>query len=126
MGTERGREALDGNPRGVVVNEGLRRRGFRGVVDVLSGAGSGRKEEGDEGGDKGVGSMVKEKGKKAQKGQQQKGQKQGTEMGQQGPQGQKRRSEEGDDHQGGDAPVSKRQAKKMRLAAKQGKTQADA
>lgn len=110
MGTERGREAMSGNPRGVVVNEGIRRRGFRGVVDVIGAAGPdmGQVEGGQEG------------GKKKQKGENEK-QGKGKEKEQQG---QKRRSEEGDDTGGsGGAPVSKRQAKKMRLAARQGKSE---
>ncbi|KAG9233159.1 RNase P subunit p30-domain-containing protein, partial [Amylocarpus encephaloides] len=37
LGRERGMEALGVNPRGVVVNEGIKRRGFRGVVDVVYG-----------------------------------------------------------------------------------------
>ncbi|KAI1375383.1 PHP domain-like protein [Hypoxylon crocopeplum] len=32
---EKGMEALRANPRGVVVNEGIKRSGFRGVVDIL-------------------------------------------------------------------------------------------
>ncbi len=34
---ERGEEGLGVNPRGVVVNEGLKRSSFRGVVDVVYG-----------------------------------------------------------------------------------------
>lgn len=37
LGRERGVESLGVNPRGVVVNEGLRRTSFRGVVDVVEG-----------------------------------------------------------------------------------------
>ncbi|CAG8956842.1 hypothetical protein HYFRA_00012297 [Hymenoscyphus fraxineus] len=37
LGRERGLEALGVNPRGVVVNEGLKRSGFRGVIDVVNG-----------------------------------------------------------------------------------------
>ena len=37
LGRERGEEALGGNPRGVVVNEGIKRSSFRGVVDVVYG-----------------------------------------------------------------------------------------
>lgn len=103
LGPDKGRDGLEGLPRGVVVNEGLRRRGFRGVVDVLGGAGPERKKDEGEGGEK-----KKGKGKK--------------EKGQQQQQGQKRRSEEGDDAQPDpNAPVSKRQAKKMKLAAGKGK-----
>lgn len=114
LGTERGKEAMSGNPRGVVVNEGIRRRGFRGVVDVIEGAAGERREV--EGGDEGVKKDKKQKGQKGHQGQKDKGHQQG----------QKRRSEEGEDTKGGgDAPVSKRQAKKMRLAAQKGKTAED-
>ncbi|KAG4216719.1 hypothetical protein PC116_g34800, partial [Phytophthora cactorum] len=34
--TDRGMEALGVNPRGVVVNEGIKRSGFRGVVDIMN------------------------------------------------------------------------------------------
>ncbi|KAI8961902.1 PHP domain-like protein [Daldinia sp. FL1419] len=34
--TDRGMEALGTNPRGVVVNEGIKRSGFRGVVNIVS------------------------------------------------------------------------------------------
>ena len=37
LGTEKGAESLGVNPRGVVVNEGLKRSSFRGVVDVIQG-----------------------------------------------------------------------------------------
>lgn len=35
LSTEKGKEALSVNPRGVVVNEGMRRKGFRGVVQIV-------------------------------------------------------------------------------------------
>lgn len=35
LATERGTEALSVNPRAVVVNEGIKRRGFRGVIDIV-------------------------------------------------------------------------------------------
>ncbi|KAK4166655.1 RNase P subunit p30-domain-containing protein [Cladorrhinum sp. PSN259] len=35
LGTEKGYEGLKDGPRAVVVNEGVRRRGFRGVVDIV-------------------------------------------------------------------------------------------
>lgn len=117
LGTERGKAAMGENARGVVVNEGIRRRGFRGVVDVLGGAGeeqAGRERgagEEDSGG-------AKEKGKG--KGKKQKGQGQGGQD--KGLQGQKRRSEEGQaEVADADAPLSKRQAKRMKLAALKGK-----
>ncbi|KAF8846888.1 PHP domain-like protein, partial [Acephala macrosclerotiorum] len=37
LGKDRGTEALDVNPRAVVVNEGIKRSGFRGVVDIIDG-----------------------------------------------------------------------------------------
>ena len=37
LGRERGVESMSVNPRGVVVNEGIKRRGFRGVIDVVYG-----------------------------------------------------------------------------------------
>jgi len=37
LGREKGEEALGVNPRGVVINEGLKRSSFRGVVDVVFG-----------------------------------------------------------------------------------------
>ena len=37
LGRDRAMEALDVNPRGVVVNEGLKRTSFRGVVNVVEG-----------------------------------------------------------------------------------------
>jgi ribonuclease P/MRP protein subunit RPP1 len=37
LGKEKGVEAMRGNPRGVVVNEGIKRRVFRGVFDVVYG-----------------------------------------------------------------------------------------
>lgn len=40
LSNERGMEALGVNPRGVVVNESLKRSGFRGVVDIVQAAAS--------------------------------------------------------------------------------------
>ncbi|KAB5578282.1 RNase P subunit p30-domain-containing protein [Coniochaeta sp. 2T2.1] len=125
LGTEKGKAGMAEMARGVVVNEGLGRRGFRRVVDVVGGAGPVReveKGEGEEGNKK----QKKQKGPKQQQGQQQakeKGQQQGQpQWKDKGQQGQKRRSEESEDaREGGDAPVSKRQAKKMKLALQKGK-----
>ncbi|KAK3382985.1 RNase P subunit p30-domain-containing protein [Lasiosphaeria ovina] len=39
LGPERGAEALGAGARAVVVNEGIKRRGFRGIVDIVSAAG---------------------------------------------------------------------------------------
>lgn len=88
LSTEKGKEALGVNPRGLVVNEAMRRKGFRGVVQIVQVADrpkiTGDKMEGVE-------------------------QEMATDEGQ-SKAGQKRK---GGDAQGqGDAPVSKRQAKK--------------
>lgn len=110
LGPEKGFAALGEGARAVVVNEGIKRRGFRGVVDIVKTAEGGeevRKEDGDgdgEGGDKA--------GKK-QKQQQQQGQ-----------QGQKRKNGGGGASGNGGGQtgeVSKRQAKKMKKEASQGK-----
>lgn len=37
LSKDRGLESLDVNPRGVVMNEGLKRSGFRGVIDIVDG-----------------------------------------------------------------------------------------
>lgn len=121
LGPDKGKDGLEGLPRGVVVNEGLRRRGFRGVVDVIGGAGPARERDAGEGGEK-----VQKKGKqKAQQDGGKKGQQQDGGKKTQQQQGQKRRSEEGDDTAPAE-PVSKRQAKKMKLAAGKGEPDAAA
>jgi ribonuclease P/MRP protein subunit RPP1 len=91
LGTERGTEGMSVVARGVVVNEGLKRRGFRGVVDIVQVAGDGSKPEAEEpetGKGKGVG----------------------------------KRKAGGDEEVDGDAPaekpLSKRQQKKMKMAAR--------
>ncbi|KAK0734287.1 RNase P subunit p30-domain-containing protein [Lasiosphaeria miniovina] len=43
LGPERGAEALGAGARAVVVNEGIKRRGFRGIVDIVKDANSGDK-----------------------------------------------------------------------------------
>ena len=92
----RAAEALEAVPRAVVVNEGLKRRGGRGVVDVLRGAAAGEEEEGEGGrggrGDKGPGEGGGEGKKK----------------------GVKRKA--GDGGPGEEVPVSKKLAKKLRKA----------
>ncbi|KAL0935083.1 RNase P subunit p30 [Colletotrichum truncatum] len=100
LGSEKGTEALGVNPRGVVVNEGIKRTGFRGVVNVLEVGG----REGDDAKKKGEG----KKGENAGKGKQ----------GEKGNNAQKRKTPD----ETGDGPqpaVSKRQAKKLRLAQKE-------
>ncbi|WYZ44102.1 hypothetical protein EsH8_VII_000538 [Colletotrichum jinshuiense] len=105
LGSERGTEALGVNPRGVVMNEGIKRSGFRGVVNVLEVGG--RAED------------VKKQGKKeGGNGKEGKAAKQGGGGGGDKGNGQKRKTpdETGD---GTQAAVSKRQAKKLRLAQKE-------
>ncbi|KAL2882935.1 RNA-binding RNA processing protein rpp1 [Colletotrichum sp. CLE4] len=110
LGSERGTEALGVNPRGVVVNEGIKRSGFRGVVNVLE-----------------VGGRESDARKNQQQGQQgKKDGKQGKKQGGGGGGGaagdkgnaQKRKTpdESGD---GAQPTISKRQAKKLRLALKE-------
>lgn len=129
LGNEKGTEALGLNPRAVVVNEGLRRRGYRGVVDIVQAEGripvSQEKDDGDDGDmgrepkKKGVGGTHhKQKLKGGQKpsgGQQQSGNGNGNENV-----NGKRKHDGASDHGGGDQtslPVlSKRQAKKAKLA----------
>ncbi|KAK0632085.1 RNase P subunit p30-domain-containing protein [Immersiella caudata] len=106
LGPEKGQEAMGSGARAVVVNEGVKRRGFRGVVDVVRPAGEGeeakreRREEAE---------RAKQEGK--EKGKKQKG----------GNQGLKRKGEEGggSGSGGGGGTMSKRQAKKMKKEASQ-------
>lgn len=95
LGPERGMEALGAGARAVVVNEGVRRRGFRGVVEIVRTVeeGEGAAEARREGAERG-----RVEGKKK--------------MGQ----GQKRKNEGGGGGGGGaeGQVVSKRQAKKMK------------
>jgi ribonuclease P/MRP protein subunit RPP1 len=92
---ERGLESLGVNPRGVVVNEGLRRTSFRGVVDVVEGGEKVVKEKGKESGNKEKGPPQNGVGKK------QNGKRKADENGEATPQ------------------VSKRAAKKAKLQALQ-------
>ncbi|KAF4784715.1 RNase P subunit p30 [Colletotrichum scovillei] len=106
LGSERGTEALGVNPRGVVVNEGIKRSGFRGVVNVLEVGG----RESD----------VKKNQQQQQQGKKGKKQQGGGAGGGGGDKGnaQKRKTpDEGGD--GAQPTVSKRQAKKLRLALKE-------
>ena len=111
LGPDKGTEALRGVPRSVVVNEGIKRRGFRGVVDIVETAGPDPDPP-----------ERREGGGARDKDQRQKQKQKGTSQQQQ--QGQKRKS----DVAGGSvvssdasnaATISKRQAKKMRLATEQ-------
>ncbi|KAM3464951.1 hypothetical protein NHJ6243_002017 [Beauveria neobassiana] len=94
--SDRGLEGLRALPRGVVVNEGLKRTGFRGIVDIVQTAAEepGKGAQEDSGMDAGAGGgassaegRAKQKNQKRKPGQQEEGQQ-----------------------------MSKRQAKKMRLA----------
>lgn len=87
LGQERAVEAQTVNPRAVVMNEAIKRSGFRGVVDVV------------EGGERSAGQTDMEKENGKNKGQQQ--------------QGGKRKAGGTDEA----PPISKRQAKKLKLAA---------
>lgn len=114
LGPEKGLDGLSVRPRAVVVNEGLKRRAFKGVVDIVDVEG---RIPGRENDDKGAGGdQKKQKGAKKQHGQNQQQPKGKGENG-------KRKHEGGvEDGAGGDQtslPVmSKRQAKKMKLADK--------
>ncbi|ORY57186.1 RNase P subunit p30 [Pseudomassariella vexata] len=103
LGTERGMEALGVNPRAVVVNEGIKRTSFRGVIDIVQVA---QREAGDKmEGIETEKSAAKEKGKGL--------------SNENGGNGKKRKD---GDNTTGEAPLSKRQAKKMKkLAVMEGK-----
>ncbi|KAK3337283.1 RNase P subunit p30-domain-containing protein [Cercophora scortea] len=109
LGTEKGSEALGAGARAVVVNEGIKRRGFRGVVDIVEPAAGGddaankRKEEGINGSEgETAGGGVRGGNKNKQNGKTQ-----GD------GQGQKRKTGESAAQPG----LSKRQAKKQRQEA---------
>ncbi|KAM0559412.1 hypothetical protein ACHAPJ_004440 [Fusarium lateritium] len=91
LGNEKGTQGLGEGPRSVVVNEGIKRNGFRGVINVVETA----KQDDDEDGKK----TANEPGKKNKN----KGQNQN----------QKRKNGEEDTQQ-----MSKRQAKKLKLASR--------
>lgn len=116
LGSEKGMEGFRVNPRAVVVNEGLRRRGYRGVVDIIQAEGkipaSQAKGDDEDGDNKGNGGKQKGPGGTHQK--------QKPNANANG----KRKHEGASDHGGGDQaslPVlSKRQAKKLKLAEQKG------
>jgi ribonuclease P/MRP protein subunit RPP1 len=109
LGPEKGFAAMGEGARAVVVNEGIKRRGFRGVVDIVKPAEGGeeRKRDGLQG-----------EGEDGKKGKKQKQQQQG-----QGQQGQKRKNGDGGGGNSGgqQGEMSKRQAKKMRKEGAQAK-----
>ncbi|KAK1480454.1 RNase P subunit p30 [Colletotrichum tamarilloi] len=111
LGSERGTEALGVNPRGVVVNEGLKRSGFRGVVNVLEVGG--RESDVKKNQQQGQGQQQGKKGKKQQGG----GAGGGGGGGDKGNAQKRKTPDEGGD--GAQPTVSKRQAKKLRLALKE-------
>ena len=89
LGRERGSEALGINPRGVVVNERLKRTSFRGVVDVI------------DGGERAIEKPMETKSK-------------GPNVNGAG----KRRIEENGSNEDGTPIISKRQKKRMKIEAK--------
>lgn len=127
LSAEKGTEALGVNPRSVVVNEGIRRRGFRGVIDVIRGAHGGPlawNADGD-------GGKTEAKGKEKGKGKNPKGGKDtggghDAGRGEQSQKGLKRGNSEIETGSGEQAlPISKRQAKKMRVASQKEARQKD-
>ncbi|KAM7194284.1 RNase P subunit p30 domain containing protein [Naviculisporaceae sp. PSN 640] len=119
LGPEKGTEAMGVGARAVVVNEGVRRRGFRGVVDILKTAEGGENLAPDDDGEQDGTGNGKGAGKNQGKQQQQKGNKQQ----QQGKnQNQKRKNGDADGTGIGGAAdgMSKRQAKKMRKEGAKG------
>lgn len=128
LGPERGAEALGAGARAVVVNEGIKRRSFRGVVDVLRGAGPVAEEQPtvvQEGGGRSGENESREgtAGKADKKGQKQKPSDRAGKNGELKTTQAVKRKDVGDadlDGTNGDTggpPLSKRQAKKMKLAA---------
>jgi ribonuclease P/MRP protein subunit RPP1 len=91
LGREKGMESLSVNPRSVVVNERIKRTSFRGVVDVIEGGGKDAEKD--------VQSRPQAKGQEGNKG---KG---------------KRKVDDNDPTGTSAQPLSKRQAKKLKLEA---------
>ena len=90
---ERAKEAMTVAPRSVVVNEGIKRRGYRGVIDVVEGGERTPSATGDEGQAKKIGGASEWEWEEGE--EESRGREDGVGM----------------------PPMSKRQAKKMRLAA---------
>ncbi|KAH8179495.1 RNase P subunit p30 domain-containing protein [Sarocladium implicatum] len=97
LSNDKGLEALRSTPRGVVVNEGIKRSGFRGVIDMVKVPDS----------DTGKGSVAD---------------KQAQNRKQNDDQGKNQKRKPGPDEPSPGQAISKRQAKKMKLASR---TQAD-
>ncbi|KAI4600958.1 hypothetical protein KJ359_013123 [Pestalotiopsis sp. 9143b] len=100
LATDKAAEAQSVNPRGVVVNEGIRRNGFRGVVEIVQVADRPNKAGKDDAGDKMEG--VEQQPQQQQKRKEKNG-------------GQKRKGPDVQEQSGG--PLSKRQAKKNKKLA---------
>ncbi|KAI1768223.1 PHP domain-like protein [Hypoxylon sp. FL1150] len=104
LAPQRGREALGVNPRGVVVNEGIKRRGFRGVIDIVGVADrpEGEQQQRDSDGQTPEAAAAKKGNKKRKNGG-------GETAGKGGGNG------------GEGQPMSKRQAKKLKTALREKK-----
>lgn len=119
LGPEKGLEGLGVHPRGVVVNEGLKRRAFKGVVDIVDVEGRipGRENGGDNGEAKNKGNdsgkQKTDKGGKKQQGQKQ------QQPGGKNENGKRKHDGLNDQGVGGEQAslpvINKRQAKKPKL-----------
>ncbi|KAL2130400.1 hypothetical protein VTI74DRAFT_6528 [Chaetomium olivicolor] len=101
LGPEKGFAALGEAARAVVVNEGIRRRGFRGVVDIVKTA------EGGEGVKKGEGEQQEGGNAGGKTGKKQKQQQKQQQQQQKQEQGQKRKNGEGGVGNGGGKKMKK-------------------
>ncbi|KAI1103458.1 PHP domain-like protein [Jackrogersella minutella] len=101
--TEKGLEALGTNSRGVVVNEGIKRSGFRGVIDIVNVAEHEKRENEKDGDDNGKGKDTAAKDNKKRKNGQ---------------------DETAGGGEGGEQPMSKRQAKKLKAALRRKEVEA--
>ncbi|KAI0409807.1 RNase P subunit p30 [Xylaria palmicola] len=134
LSTDRATEGLGLLPRGVVVNEGLKRSGFRGVVDIIGVADREQAdvEMGEAGDDDGTGAgsgnAPSNKGKKNKNqgtdGSGGKKRKTGADAETSASAGANETAKPGGD--GGEQPMSKRQAKKIKAAARKNQAGGDA
>ncbi|RYP28701.1 hypothetical protein DL767_007098 [Monosporascus sp. MG133] len=114
LGSEKGMEGLGVLPRGVVVNEGIKRSGFRGVVDIVGTAEREKGEREDEAVGKGKAAAGEAAKEKQKKGVNNNNKNENSEN--------KRKIGEEEDGGGGgpegdgNKPMSKRQAKKLKAA----------
>ncbi|KAL1879343.1 hypothetical protein VTK73DRAFT_7180 [Phialemonium thermophilum] len=114
LAAEKGAEGLGINPRAVVVNEGIKRRGFRGVIDVIHGAET-TAADSRPGEDARDGGSVKEAKKRSKQ------DKAGTTIPQRGQphQGQKRRTKDADSQTGpSPSTTGGREAKRSKVVAR--------